>query len=154
MTERRLPGGRSFGAVRVGDEVRRPAQPWTATVHSVLRRLEAVGFVGAPRARGFDDQGRERLTFLYGQTLGEAWPWPEWLRSDDALRQVGLWLRRAAHADRAVPPGGGRRLVHRPGVAARTCDRSPGCVAVERRVGRRRPGRLRRLGHRQPFTAR
>jgi hypothetical protein len=42
MTERRLPGGRSFGAARVGDEVRRPAQPWTATVHSVLRHLEDV----------------------------------------------------------------------------------------------------------------
>src|SRR5215472_5023399 len=66
MTEQRLPGGRSFGAVRVGDEVRRPAQPWTATVHSVLRYLEDAGFDGAPRAR----------------------------RSDDALRQVGAWLRR------------------------------------------------------------
>jgi hypothetical protein len=98
MTERRLPGGRSFGAVRVGDEVRRPAQPWTATVHSVLRHLEDAGFDGAPRARGFDDQGRERLTFLPGQTLGETLggtgPWPDWLRSDDALRQVGGWLRR------------------------------------------------------------
>jgi hypothetical protein len=94
MTERRLPGGRSFGAVRVGDEVRRPAQPWTATVHTVLRHLEDVGFDGAPRARGFDDQGRERLTFLPGQTLGEADRWPEWLRSDDALPQVGAWLRR------------------------------------------------------------
>jgi hypothetical protein len=66
MTERRLPGGRSFGAVRAGDEVRRPAQPWTATVHSVLRHLEDAGFDGAPRARGFDDQGRERLTFADG----------------------------------------------------------------------------------------
>ena len=90
MTERRLPGGRSFGAVRAGDEVRRPAQPWTATVHSVLRHLEDAGFEGAPRARGFDDQGRERLTFLPGQTLGdtlgETGPWADWLRCDDALR--------------------------------------------------------------------
>ena len=92
MTEQRLPGGRSFGAVLAGDEVRRPAQPWTATVHSVLRHLEDVGFDGAPRARGFDDQGRERLTFLPGQTLGgargETGPWPDWLRCDDALRQL------------------------------------------------------------------
>jgi hypothetical protein len=93
MTERRLPGGRSFGAVRVDGEVRRPAQPWTATVHSVLRHLEDAGFGGAPRARGFDDQGRERLTFLPGQSLGEARTWPGWLRSDGALRQVGAWLR-------------------------------------------------------------
>ena len=109
MTERRLPGGRSFGAVRAGDEVRRPAQPWTATVHSVLRHLEDVGFDGAPQARGFDEQGRERLTFLTflpGQTLGETTPWPDWLRSDDALRQVGGWLRRLHDATAAFRPAG------------------------------------------------
>jgi hypothetical protein len=81
VTEQRLPGGRSFGAVRAGDEVRRPAQPWTATVHSVLRHLEDAGFDGAPRARGLDEQGRERLTFLPGQTMGEGTsPWPDWVR--------------------------------------------------------------------------
>jgi hypothetical protein len=104
MTEQRLPGGRSFGAVRVGGEARRPAQPWTATVHSVLRALEDVGFDGAPRARGFDEQGRERLTFLPGQTLGETTPWPDWLRSDDALRQVGAWLRRLHDATATFRP--------------------------------------------------
>jgi len=104
MTEQRLPGGLGFGAVRVGDEVRRPAQPWTATVHSVLRHLEDVGFDGAPRARGFDDAGRERLTFLPGETLGETWPWADWLRGDDALRQVGAWLRRLHDATATFRP--------------------------------------------------
>ncbi len=104
MTEQQLAGGLSFGAVRVGDEVRRPAQPWTATVHAVLRHLEEAGFDGAPRARGFDDQGRERLTFLPGQTQGETWPWPDWLRTDDALRQVGEWLRRLHDATAAFRP--------------------------------------------------
>jgi len=107
MTGQRLPGGRSFGAVRVGDEVRRPPQLWTATVHSVLRHLEDVGFDGAPRARGFDDQGRERLTFLPGQTLGETTPWPDWLRSDDALGQVGAWLRRLHDATATFRPAEG-----------------------------------------------
>jgi hypothetical protein len=105
MTEQKLPGGRSFGAVRVGDEVRRPAQPWAATVHTVLRHLEDAGFDGAPRARGFDDQGRERLTFLPGQTLGDTPPpWPAWLRSDAALRQVGAWLRKLHDATTAFRP--------------------------------------------------
>jgi hypothetical protein len=104
MTEERLAGGRSFGAVRVGDEVRRPAQPWSATVHSVLRHLEDVGFDAAPRALGLDEQGRERLTFLPGETLGETQPWPDWLRSDRALRQVGEWLRRLHEATSAFRP--------------------------------------------------
>src|SRR6266702_4606349 len=129
MTERRLPGGRTFGAVRVGDEVRRPTQPWTATVHSVLRHLEDAGFGGAPRARGFDDQGRERLTFLPGQTLGETQPWPDWLRSDDALRQVGAWLRRLHDATATFRPAAdavwftGRPW--RPGLLIAHLDASP-----------------------------
>ena len=77
-------------------------------MHSVLRHLEDVGFDGAPRARGFDDQGRERLTFLPGQTLGdtlgETGPWPDWLRCDDALRQVGAWLRRLHDVTAAFRP--------------------------------------------------
>jgi hypothetical protein len=129
MTERRLPGGRSFGAVRVGDEVRRPRQPWTATVHTVLRHLEDVGFNGSPRARGFDDQGRERLTFLPGQTLGETMPWPDWLRSDDALAQVGAWLRRLHDATSTFRPAAdavwftGRPW--RPGLLIAHLDASP-----------------------------
>jgi hypothetical protein len=129
MTEERLPGGRSFGAVRVGDEVRRPAQPWTATVHSVLGHLEEVGFAGAPRVRGMDDRGRERLTFLPGQTLGETMPWPQWLRSDDALRQVGAWLRRLHDATVTFRPAAdpvwftGRSW--RPGLLIAHLDASP-----------------------------
>jgi hypothetical protein len=73
-------------------------------VHSVLRHLEDVGFEGAPRARDFDDQGRECLTFLPGQTLGETAPWPDWLRSDDALRQVAGWLRRLRDATAPFRP--------------------------------------------------
>ncbi len=65
-----------------------------------------MGFDGAPRACGFDEQGRERLTFLPGQTLGETTPWPDWLRSDDALRQVGGWLRRLHDATATFRPAG------------------------------------------------
>ena len=106
MTEEKLAGGRSFGAVRVGDEVRRRAEPWTASVHSVLRHLEAAGFAGAPLARGFDEQGRERLSFLPGLTLGETSPWPDWVRSDAALRQVGRWLRRLHDLTETFRPAG------------------------------------------------
>jgi Phosphotransferase enzyme family len=103
-----MAGGRTTpGTVRIGDEVHRPAQRWTTTVHAVLRHLERAGFEGAPRVLGFDDLGREVLTYLEGETVGGQQPWPDWVSSADALTQVGGWLRRLhdATAD-FVPPDG------------------------------------------------
>ena len=91
--ERRLPGGNTGGAVRIGDTVRRAPGQWTPSVHAVLRHLESVGFDRAPRALGFDDQGREILSFLPGDVVGDTRPWPAWVHSDDALRQAAVWLR-------------------------------------------------------------
>ena len=62
-----LSGGRvSHGVVRIGDTVHRPAGPWTPTVHAFLRHLEERGYRGAPRVLGFDEQGREVLTYIDG----------------------------------------------------------------------------------------
>jgi hypothetical protein len=103
--EERLAGGRtSPGVVRIGSTVHRPVRRSTTSVHAVLRHLERAGFTGAPRVLGFDDAGREVLSYLEGETAGEA-PWPAWVSSDEALPQVGSWLRRLhdATAD-FVPP--------------------------------------------------
>jgi len=63
-----------FGRVgRIGDTVRRPAAPWTPAVHELLRHLEAVGFDHAPRVLGFDEQGREVLTYLPGESGADGW---------------------------------------------------------------------------------
>lgn len=59
--------------VRVGDTVRRPAQPWTPTVHALLRHLQDVGFPYAPRPLGFDDEGREVLSYLPGESGSRGW---------------------------------------------------------------------------------
>ncbi|MDQ1046353.1 aminoglycoside phosphotransferase family protein [Streptomyces sp. V4I2] len=59
--------------VRIGDTVRRPAQPWTQTVHALLRHLEAVGFPYAPRALGFDEEGREVLSYIEGESGPLGW---------------------------------------------------------------------------------
>ncbi|GLY24098.1 phosphotransferase [Micromonospora sp. NBRC 101691] len=91
--EERLSGGNTGGAVRIGDTVRRTAGPWTPAVHALLQHLEAVGFAGAPRARGVDEQGREVLTYLPGEVVGDRRPWPSWVHGADALRQVAGWLR-------------------------------------------------------------
>jgi len=93
VDEQTLAGGNAGGAVRVGGTVRRVAGSWTPSVHALLRHLERVGFAGAPRALGFDERGREVLSFLPGNTVGNARPWPSWVHSDDALIQVADWAR-------------------------------------------------------------
>ncbi|WP_461017237.1 phosphotransferase [Streptomyces daliensis] len=111
MEEQRLPGGRTVGAVRIGDAVHRPVQPWTPAVHAALRHLEAVGFRGAPRVLGTDEQGREILSHLAGETAGEDLPWPAWVYSDAALTSVGRWVRRLHDATESfVPPPEARWL--------------------------------------------
>jgi hypothetical protein len=82
-----------FGAVLIDGVVHKRASPWTATVHAVLRHLENAGFDGAPRALGFDDQGREMLTYLPGEAIGDRAAWPEWAFADSTLVQVGHWIR-------------------------------------------------------------
>jgi hypothetical protein len=94
MHEETLPGGRTTGAVRIGDVVHKPAAPWTPSVHALLRHLEKHGFEGAPRALGFDERGREMLTYLPGETLGVPEAWPAWVYADSTLVQVGEWMRR------------------------------------------------------------
>jgi hypothetical protein len=91
--EQRLEGGNAGGAVLVDGTVRRPTGPWTSSVHALLRHLEHHGFEGSPRARGVDHHGREILSFVPGATIGTKRPWPSWVHSDDALQQVGGWLR-------------------------------------------------------------
>jgi aminoglycoside phosphotransferase (APT) family kinase protein len=63
--------------------------PHSPFVHRLLRRLEAVGFDGAPRLLGVDNRRREVLTFLDG------WVPPNLDRfSDDTLVAAARLLRR------------------------------------------------------------
>ncbi|GAA0230441.1 aminoglycoside phosphotransferase family protein [Actinomadura nitritigenes] len=73
VSEDVLQDGPHRKVVRVGDTVRRPVQPWTATVHALLEHLEAVGFPYAPRPLGVDEQGREVLTFIDGDSGPQGW---------------------------------------------------------------------------------
>ncbi|WP_242569522.1 aminoglycoside phosphotransferase family protein [Streptomyces sp. NP-1717] len=59
--------------VRVGDTVRRPVHAWTPAVHELLRHLEDVGFPYSPRVRGIDEEGREVLTYLDGESGPQGW---------------------------------------------------------------------------------
>jgi Ser/Thr protein kinase RdoA (MazF antagonist) len=99
-----LEGGNvSGGVVRVGDTVRRPVGEWTSAVHALLRHLDAAGFAGAPRALGFDDKGREILTYVPGVSLSlEA---SHLLESTEGVAKAGALVTSLHTAMRSfIPP--------------------------------------------------
>ncbi len=88
--EKLLTGGRiTQGVVRIGNTVRRPTGPHTPFVHSLLRHLEQVGFDGAPRVLGIDEQGREILTFIEGYVPPDLGTW-----SDEQFVRAAELIRR------------------------------------------------------------
>jgi hypothetical protein len=88
VSETVLEGGDLNHVVRVGGTVRRPQGAWSPAVHALLLHFESVGFEGAPRYLGIDEQGREILTFVEGDPGLAPLP-PE----DDALVALGRLLR-------------------------------------------------------------
>jgi tRNA A-37 threonylcarbamoyl transferase component Bud32 len=87
-----LGGGRTNeGVVRVGDTVRRPPLHATQLMRDVLVHLEQIGFDAAPRWLGLDDQGRDMLSFVEGDTYSDcgAIVW-----SDEQLAGSARLLRR------------------------------------------------------------
>src|SRR4051794_29538313 len=88
--------------LRVGNTVRRPSPPGAAAVHALLHHLETVGFDGAPRYRGEDEDGREVLSYIDGEV--PIAPYPAWALTDDALVSVALLLRRYHEAVRSFDP--------------------------------------------------
>lgn len=90
-----LKGGRANtgNVVRIGDQVARPSYPQTPAVDHFLRYLECAGVTFAPRPIGFDNLGRQRVSFIEG--TAPAPPYPSWafneaLMLDVATRQQEL----------------------------------------------------------------
>ncbi|MEJ3747526.1 phosphotransferase [Actinomycetes bacterium KLBMP 9797] len=135
MAEVTLPGGNTVGAVLTGDVVRKQASPSTPTVHALLRHLEDAGFDAAPRALGIDDQGRQLLSYLPGETVGARSRWPAWAYTDSMLIQVGRWIRRVHDATADFRPPAdeqwfiGRAM--RPGLIVGHQDAAPYNAAVD-----------------------
>lgn len=73
MRENDLPAGETWlpgnvgGAWRSGDAVHRTTGQWTPAVHALLGHLAARGVRCVPRVLGFDERGREVLTYLDGR---------------------------------------------------------------------------------------
>ncbi|MGR8963740.1 aminoglycoside phosphotransferase family protein [Rhizobium leguminosarum] len=85
-----LTGGGRTTVTRRGRVIYREGGPWSPTVVSLLRHLEASGFTEAPSVvgTGFDERGRETLSFIEGELVHPA-PW-----KDEAFPQLGMMLRR------------------------------------------------------------
>ncbi len=88
--------------VRIGDTVRRPIHSWTPAVHSLLHYLEAVGFSGSPGVLGFDELGREVLSFIPGEVALR--PWPEVMGEEKGLAEVARFLSRYHKAVKDFEP--------------------------------------------------
>lgn len=86
----RLVGGNVGGAVRVGSTVRRTAGAWTPAVHALLAHLGAAGVIDVPRVLGFDECGREVLSYLPGRVIDIDVEVP----SIELLVDAMGWLRR------------------------------------------------------------
>lgn len=62
-------GAMTEGVVRIGDTVRRPPPHSPQLMRDVLLHLERAGFERAPRWLGIDEQGRDILTWIDGETF-------------------------------------------------------------------------------------
>lgn len=105
-----LTGGRlTPGVVRIGDTVRRPSSPFTATL---LRHLSSVGFTAAPRYLGRDNEGRDILTYLDGWVPNRFQRW-----TDDQVAAAARLLRAFHNATRGTRLAGNHEVIchHDPG---------------------------------------
>jgi hypothetical protein len=102
VTEIPLVGGDVNVVVRVGETVRRPPEP--PGVVALLQWYEQVGFAGAPRHLGVDEQGREVLTFVEGEPAFAPVPC-----GDEVVSAIGHLLRCAHDAQEgfALPEDAG-----------------------------------------------
>ncbi|HEX6258918.1 MAG TPA: aminoglycoside phosphotransferase family protein [Candidatus Saccharimonadales bacterium] len=90
--------------VKVGDTVRRQTGSWTPTVHALLEHLHKNGFTRCPTVEGFDEQGREILSFIPGDAAVR--PWPSILTQGDGIEQAGCLLREYHDTVEGFSPGG------------------------------------------------
>ncbi|MFN2591575.1 MAG: phosphotransferase enzyme family protein, partial [Candidatus Dormibacteria bacterium] len=97
--------GVTRGIVRIGDTVRRPTRPMTATVQAYLRHLHARGFTGAPLPLGTDEHGREMLSFVPGDVPME--PLPPQCAQEEVLRCLARLIRQLHDAAEGWEPPAG-----------------------------------------------
>lgn len=90
----------SANVFRKGDVLIKETGLWATSVHSLLEHLEQEGFSAAPKVigTGFDEKGRETLSFIEGDFIDPG-PW-----SLEASYEVGQMLRNLHTATASYQP--------------------------------------------------
>ncbi|MGO9505689.1 MAG: phosphotransferase enzyme family protein [Streptosporangiaceae bacterium] len=88
--------------MRIGDSLRRPVRPFTATVQAYLAHLRSVGFTGAPAPLGVDDQGREVLSYVPGDVPRE--PLAAETAGEEVLTALARLIRQLHDASQGWTP--------------------------------------------------
>ncbi len=70
-------------------------------MHDLLEFVATAGLEGVPLVHGFDDEGREVLSFLDGEALDPGFREP----TDDMIVDAATWLRRLHDVVRGWAPG-------------------------------------------------
>lgn len=106
--EEQLTGGaQTVGVVRIGETVRLPTHPRSDFVAALLGHLEKVGFEGAPRALGYDQQRRQVLSYVEGEVLHT----PPYALSDAQLVSATVLVKRYHDATSRSPLCEGQEVV-------------------------------------------
>lgn len=100
--------------MRNGETVRRPGRPWNNDVHRLLQHVRDRGLFLAPEPRGFDERGREILSYIEGDTSASVDPWPGPLWSDGLLADVGRAVAAYHHAVEDFVPDADATWQYRP----------------------------------------
>jgi Ser/Thr protein kinase RdoA (MazF antagonist) len=86
-----LSGGRESAIYRDGEVVYRPLQPWSSTIHLILKHLEQANVDESPRFLGIT-QNQEVLSFVAGNTYN--YPLVGAIATNEALISAGKLLRK------------------------------------------------------------
>ncbi|WP_027953916.1 phosphotransferase [Halobacillus kuroshimensis] len=89
--EERLTGGNVTSVYRSGDTVRRERKSGSARIQQLLNHLEEKGYSYAPKFLGMDEQGREVLSYIWGEAGN--YPLKKYMLSDNVLADIANMLR-------------------------------------------------------------